>query len=104
MIPKTAVEKIHDKFKAFAVDVFAEVGEAAALVLVVDWIIGRTEFPAGFMIPRDRELDPSDLLSAAEQLGRMSMRLYTLYLEAMTRLKAMTADIEKTTVAKVPNT
>ncbi len=87
--PKLAVEQVFDRFKEFAKALFDEVAEPRSVALVVDWQIGRNDFPAGMLISREAQVLPGDMLHMSEQLSKMSVRVLQLYGEALNKLDAI---------------
>lgn len=85
--PKLVVEVVFERFKEFCKELYGTVGEPNSLLLVVDWRIGNTDYPAGVLIPRNTSVNPADLLEVASQLGKMSRRVLEIYEQAIEEAK-----------------
>ena len=81
-MPQTVVESIMTEFKQFATAVFEKYGEPRNLCLVVDWEIGKNDFPAGVMVPRNKNVEPDVMLDVHDQLSKFDRRIMAIYGDA----------------------
>jgi hypothetical protein len=96
-------EQIMEAFRQFAANIFETYGEPKTLALVVDWEIGKTDFPAGMLINRKgTNLQPEDLLELNTQIHKFGQRLIELYgkeiyrtMQGFTRLRAEVDALEQ---------
>jgi hypothetical protein len=90
--PLTAVEKVQNLFNEFANTLLSEIGEVVSIGLVVDWSIGKSDFPPGILKARENDFTATDLLSMAQQSAKMTQFLHATYLRAMSELAQKTTE------------
>ncbi len=68
MTRKICYEELFDKFKTAATEWLKETPEARSLFLVVDWEVGRTDFPPAHMASAEPPTDSSIVASMSQVL------------------------------------
>ncbi len=67
---KVCYESLLDKFKEASKTWLEETPEARGLMLVVDWAVGRTDFPPGTLVTKSSPTE-IELLAAMDQTVKM---------------------------------
>jgi hypothetical protein len=70
---KICYEELFDKFKNAASTWLKDIPEARGLCLVVDWKVGRTEFPPSLLITLDPPTEQSLIDSMSQTLKTLQM-------------------------------
>lgn len=73
------IDQIGERFNDFAAKLLDEFGEPRSFVLVVDWELGQNDFPAGFMLTRDKELSTPTLLEITSQVAKMANEVLSIF-------------------------
>jgi uncharacterized protein YceH (UPF0502 family) len=79
---------------------FDDIAEPRSLVLVVDWKIGQTDFPAGSVVTRDKQVSPAVLLDIVAQLGKMNARVMHIYHDTLAQMDEINTTMDEQIASK----